>query len=71
MSAHHTTIHVRVHPEVKKVLDRLSANLEQVNDLLQENRRLLFECLKGALEAVELPLDAPEVVPTEGHGETA
>ncbi|WP_025324479.1 hypothetical protein [Deferrisoma camini] len=49
MSADHTTIHVRVHPEVKETLDRLSANLEQMNDLLRENQRLLAECLKGAL----------------------
>ena len=71
MSADHTTIHVRVHPEVKETLDRLSANLEQMNDLLRENQRLLAECLKRSLEVVELPLDTPEIVSTEGHGEPA
>jgi len=71
MDTHHTTIHVRIHPEVKETLDRLSANLEQVNDLLRENQRLLTEALKRSLEVVELSLDAPEIVSTERHGESA
>ncbi len=71
MDIHRTTIHVRVHPEVRETLERVTVNLVQVKRLLAENVELLTESLQRSLEVVEASLDGAEVVSADGDRETA
>jgi len=52
-------------PETKRVLSKLTVNLETIYQLLKQNRDLLAKALQSSLEIVKTPLDGPEGVSGE------
>lgn len=58
-------IEVGINPEVKKTINDVCSNIEQINKLLKQNKKLLAKVFQSSLEIVEAPLESPQVVSTE------
>ena len=53
-------IHLKCKDEVSDVLNKITENIAEMNELLRENKELLSEVIKGGLEVVNTPLGSSE-----------
>ena len=62
---------ITLDPEAKRVISKLTVNLETMRQLLKQNSELLSKTLQSSLEIVKAPLDGSEGISGEAERDAA